>query len=37
LEGKYFNDWLIEKAADFYVVIAYGKILPQVILDIPIF
>ena len=37
LEGKHFNDWLIEKAADFYVVIAYGKILPQVILDIPIF
>ena len=37
LEGKAFYDWLIEKWADYFVVIAYGKILPQVILDIPIF
>ena len=37
LEGKHFNDWLIDKAADFFVVIAYWKIMPQALLDIPIF
>lgn len=34
-EGKNFVDWLKSKNADFFVVIAYGKIIPQSILDIP--
>ncbi len=34
-EGKEFGDWLKSKKADFFVVIAYGKIIPQSILDIP--
>ncbi|HCB51276.1 TPA: hypothetical protein DEP21_01690 [Patescibacteria group bacterium] len=34
-EGKEFADRLKDQHADFLVVIAYGKILPQAILDIP--
>ncbi|MBP6911307.1 hypothetical protein KBC03_07085 [Patescibacteria group bacterium] len=34
-EGKQFTEWLKSKDADFFVVIAYGKIMPQAILDIP--
>ncbi|MBP7967799.1 hypothetical protein KAZ66_06045, partial [Candidatus Woesebacteria bacterium] len=34
-EGKQFAEWLKSKDADFFVVIAYGKIMPQSILDIP--
>ncbi len=34
-EGKDFATWLESKGADFFVVIAYGKIIPQPILDIP--
>ena len=34
-EGKDFAKWLSDKKADFLVVVAYGKILPQSILDIP--
>jgi methionyl-tRNA formyltransferase len=34
LEGKVFYEWLKEKKADMFVVIAYGKILPQAILDL---
>jgi len=34
-EGKQFAEWLKLKNADFLVVIAYGKIIPQAILDIP--
>ncbi|MEI6426268.1 MAG: methionyl-tRNA formyltransferase [Candidatus Absconditabacteria bacterium] len=34
-EGKTFTEWLQEKQPDFLVVIAYGKILPEAILDIP--
>jgi putative membrane protein insertion efficiency factor len=37
LEGKAFYDRLKEKNPDFLVVIAYGKILPQSILDLPHF
>lgn len=37
LEGKTFYDWLKDKNADFFVVISYGKILPQSILDLPKF
>lgn len=37
LEGKNFYDWLCEKWADYFVVIAYWKIIPQVVLDIPVF
>lgn len=33
-EGKAFADRLKAKDADFFVVIAYGKIIPQNILDI---
>ena len=34
-EGKQFAEWLKSKNPDFLVVIAYGKIIPQTILDIP--
>lgn len=34
-EGREFAQWLKEKNADYFVVIAYGKIIPQAILDIP--
>lgn len=37
LEGKNFFDRLQAKNADFFVVIAYGKLIPQPILDLPIF
>lgn len=36
-EGKEFTEWLKAKQPDFLVVIAYGKIIPQTILDIPNF
>jgi len=34
-EGKIFAERLQEKKPDMLVVIAYGKIIPQAILDIP--
>lgn len=34
-EGREFAERLKEKNADFFVVIGYGKIIPQAILDIP--
>jgi methionyl-tRNA formyltransferase len=34
-EGRQFAERLKEKNPDFLVVIAYGKIIPQTILDIP--
>ena len=34
-EGRKFTERLKEKNPDFLVVIAYGKIIPQAILDIP--
>ena len=34
-EGRQFAERLTEKNPDFLVVIAYGKIIPQAILDIP--
>lgn len=34
-EWKEFKAWLEKKEADFLVVIAYGKIIPQAILDLP--
>ncbi len=34
-EGRQFAERLTEKKPDFLVVIAYGKIIPQAILDIP--
>ncbi|MBU0626149.1 methionyl-tRNA formyltransferase [Patescibacteria group bacterium] len=34
-EGKEFAQWLKDKNPDFLVVIAYGKIIPQLLLDIP--
>ena len=34
-EWKQFTHWLQEKKTDFLVVIAYGKILPETILEIP--
>jgi len=34
-EGRQFTQRLKEKNPDFLVVIAYGKIIPQAILDIP--
>jgi methionyl-tRNA formyltransferase len=34
-EGKQFAERLKEKKPDMLVVIAYGKIIPQAILDIP--
>jgi len=37
VEWQNFCDWLKEKNPDFLVVISYGKILPQSILDIPTF
>ena len=37
VEWQNFYDWLNEKNPDFIVVISYGKILPQSILDIPTF
>lgn len=37
LEGKNFFDWLKGLKPDYLVVIAYWKIIPQSILDIPIF
>lgn len=37
LEGKNFFDRLVAMKADYLVVIAYGKIIPQSILDIPVF
>ena len=37
VEWQNFYDWLKEKNPDFLVVISYGKILPQSILDIPTF
>jgi methionyl-tRNA formyltransferase len=36
-EAQAFQQWLAEKKPDFLVVIAYGKIIPQHILDIPTF
>ena len=36
-EAKQFQQWLQDKNPDFLVVIAYGKIIPQDILDIPTF
>lgn len=36
-EAKQFQQWLADKKPDFLVVIAYGKIIPQYILDIPTF
>ncbi|MBQ2600363.1 hypothetical protein II582_03180 [bacterium] len=33
LEAKDFADWLKSKDADFFVVIAYGKIMPIEILE----
>lgn len=36
-EAKQFTQWLQDKKPDFLVVIAYGKIIPQHILDIPTF
>lgn len=35
-EGKRFAEWLQSKKPDYIVVIAYGKIIPQAILDIPL-
>ncbi len=35
-EGKEFVAWLQSKKPDYIVVIAYGKIIPQAILDIPL-
>ena len=37
VEWQNFYDWLKAKNPDFFVVISYGKILPQSILDIPTF
>lgn len=37
IEGKNFFDRLVAQKPDFIVVIAYGKIIPQSILDIPPF
>lgn len=37
LEGKNFYDWLNAKKPDFIVVIAYGKLIPQSILELPPF
>ena len=37
IEWQNFYDWLKEKKPDFLVVISYGKILPESILNIPIF
>lgn len=37
LEGKILYDRLEEKKADFFVVIAYGKLIPQSLLDLPPF
>lgn len=37
LEGKNLFDRMIAKKPDFLVVIAYGKIIPQTLLDIPVF
>ena len=37
VEWQNFYDWLKAKNPDFLVVISYGKILPQSILDIPTF
>lgn len=37
IEWENFCNWLKEKNPDFLVVISYGKILPQSILDIPTF
>jgi methionyl-tRNA formyltransferase len=34
-EGRQFSERLTKKNPDFLVVIAYGKIIPQAILDIP--
>lgn len=34
-EGKQFTEWLQEKKPNFLVVIAYGKVLPEAILNIP--
>lgn len=36
-EAEAFQQWLADKKPDFLVVIAYGKIIPQHILDIPTF
>lgn len=36
-EAEQFQQWLANKKPDFLVVIAYGKIIPQHILDIPTF
>lgn len=36
-EAQQFQQWLANKKPDFLVVIAYGKIIPQNILDIPAF
>jgi methionyl-tRNA formyltransferase len=36
-DAKEFQQWLTDKNPDFLVVIAYGKIIPQHILDIPTF
>ena len=34
-EWKQFAEWLTEKKPDFIIVVAYGKIIPQSILDVP--
>lgn len=34
-QAQEFHDWLHDVEPDFIVVIAYGKIIPQTILDIP--
>lgn len=36
-EAEQFQQWFADKKPDFLVVIAYGKIIPQHILDIPTF
>lgn len=35
LKDPSFQQWLETKSADFFIVIAYGKLLPQSILDMP--
>ncbi len=37
LEWKHFYDWICDKKADYFVVIAYWKIIPQILLDVPNF
>ncbi len=35
-QARLFHDWLLDKEPDYLVVIAYGKIIPQAILDMPL-